>query len=106
MAQLIDITGQWVGAYFQHGHEHSISTVFNQFGTHLQGKMTDGETQFERPIFEAALALGLPPGADEQIEAKLRAEFPEIPHEPIFATSIFRATPRWRVKCEGARFTS
>lgn len=89
MPNTIDITGRWVGAYHQHSAEHPISTQFNQFETHLQGKMTDGETRFERSVFEAALAAGLPPGSDEQIEAKLRAEYPDAPREPIQATSIF-----------------
>jgi hypothetical protein len=89
MSKSIDITGRWAGVYHQHGHEHPISSFFNQFDTHLQGKMTDGEPRFERSVFEAAMAAGLPPGADEQIEAKLRAEHPDAPREPILATSIF-----------------
>ena len=83
----IDITGRWVGAYSQHGREHPITTIFAQVDEHLQGKMTDGDTQFERSLFEAALEAGLPPGADEQIEVELRKQYPDAPRGPIRAAT-------------------
>ena len=87
MTQPLDITGRWAGAYSQHGREHPIVAIFAQFDAHLQGKMTDGETDFEQSVFEAALDAGLPPGADEQIEVELRKQYPDAPRGPIRAAT-------------------
>jgi hypothetical protein len=87
MTKPVDITGRWIGAYCQHGHEHPISAIFAQFDTHLQGKMTDADTDFEKSVFEAALDAGLPPGADEQIVKELREQYPDAPRGPIRAAS-------------------
>jgi hypothetical protein len=84
---MIDITGRWAGAYSQHGREHAITAIFAQFDEHLQGKMTDAETEFEQSVFDAAFEAGLPPGADEQIVAELRKQYPDAPRGPIRAAS-------------------
>jgi hypothetical protein len=87
MPPRIDITGRWVGAYFQHGREHPLTADFAQIDSHLQGKMTDGVTEFESSVFDAAMEAGLPPGADEQIVANLRKQRPDLPPGPIRATA-------------------
>ncbi len=91
MPERIDITGRWVGDYFQHGREHPLTADFAHIDAHLQGKMTDSVTEFETSVFEAALEAGLPPGADEQIEANLRKQHPELPRGPIRATAMLPA---------------
>jgi hypothetical protein len=45
--------------------------------------MRDGHPDRECSAFEAACEAGLPPGADEQIEAQLRAMVPDAPAGPI-----------------------
>lgn len=91
MSARIDITGRWTGAYLQHGREHPITADFAQIDSHLQGKMTDGVTEFETSVFDAAMEAGLPPGADEQIVASLRKQYPDLPRAPIRATATLPA---------------
>jgi hypothetical protein len=45
--------------------------------------MCDGHPDNEYSLFEVAHEAGLPPGADEQIEAKLREALPDAPPGPI-----------------------
>src|SRR5689334_21894162 len=45
--------------------------------------MRDGHPDRECSVFEATAEAGLPPGADEQIEARLRAMVPDGPSGPI-----------------------
>ena len=91
MPKRIDITGRWTGAYLQHGREHPITADFAQIDAHLQGKMTDDVTEFEASVFDAAMEAGLPPGADEQIVANLRKQYPDLPRAPIRATATLPA---------------
>jgi hypothetical protein len=83
MPSAIDLTGRWLGHYAQHGREHPIWADLVQEGTRLSGSMRDGQPDRESSVFEAALDAGLPPGADEQIEAKLRQALPDAPRGPI-----------------------
>ncbi len=78
-----DLTGRWVGHYCQQGREYPNTADFTQSGEHLSGSMRDGRPDRECTVFEAAAAAGLPPGADEQIEARLRAMVPDRPSDPI-----------------------
>jgi hypothetical protein len=106
MAETVDITGRWSGFYSQHGHDNPITAIFAQFESHLQGKMTDGVTSVEKSVFEAALDAGLPPGADEQIVARLRKEYPDAPRVPIRAMSWLPefSTLEGEVQGRGVRF--
>jgi hypothetical protein len=78
-----DLTGRWVGHYWQHGREYPITAEFAQAGEQLSGSMRDGHPDRESTVFEAASEAGLPPGADEQIEARLREMVPDSPSGPI-----------------------
>jgi hypothetical protein len=79
----LDLTGRWVGHYVQHGREFPITADFAQDGEHLSGSMRDGHPDRECSVFEASCEAGLPPGADEQIEARLREMVPDCPSGPI-----------------------
>lgn len=92
MPHSTDITGRWQGMYSQHGREHPITADFAQVDEHLQGRMLDGVTSFETSIFEAALEAGLPPGADEQMELRLRQQHPDLPRGPIRACATVPET--------------
>jgi hypothetical protein len=78
-----DLTGQWDGSYYQHDRPHPISAELVQVGEHLTGSMRDGETDTTSSVFDLAFEAGLPPGADEQIVARLREAFPDAPATPI-----------------------
>jgi len=103
MAQPLDLTGQWVGSYGQHGRQHPIRAELTQEGEHLTGTMHDEVTDFETSVFEAAADAGLPPGMDEQIEARLRELFPEVVRAPVRSamrlppTSILKGRLRGQV---------
>jgi hypothetical protein len=73
----LDLTGRWIGHYLQGGHEYPILADLAQAGERLSGSMRDGQPDREHGVFEAAAEAGLPPGADEQIEARLRELVPE-----------------------------
>jgi hypothetical protein len=92
MPSVPNLTGRWTGFYSQHGHERPIRAELVQNGDRLTGTMTDAETECETTVFEMASEAGLPPGADEQIEGKLREAFPEAPRGPIRAA--------WRLPAE------
>lgn len=72
----IDLTGLWLGHYFQRGQAHPISAWLNQDADHVTGSMRDGHPQQEFSVFEAAAEAGLAPGADEQIEARVKEMVP------------------------------
>jgi hypothetical protein len=82
-----DLTGRWTGHYLQHGQPHPIAVELVQRGEHLAGAMADGSTVFTRSVSEMAMAEGLPPGADEQIVARLREQWPDAPPGPVVAES-------------------
>jgi hypothetical protein len=79
MATTDVLTGRWSGHYQQFGTPHPISAHLVQQGVRLSGSMRDGETNSERSVFEAAMEAGLPPGADEEIIARLREQYPDVP---------------------------
>jgi hypothetical protein len=83
MAKDVDLTGRWEGSYYQHDRSHPIAAELVQAGEHLSGSMRDGETDSSRSVFDVAFQAGLPPGADEQIVARLREAFPDAPATPI-----------------------
>jgi hypothetical protein len=83
MSSLSDLTGRWIGHYRHHGQEYPITANLVQAGEGLSGSMRDGHPDFEFSVFEAAAEAGLPPGADEQIEASLREAVPGAPTAPI-----------------------
>jgi hypothetical protein len=89
MATTVLLTGRWSGHYRQHGVPHPISARLRQDGLQLSGTMEDGETGTERSVFEAAMDAGLPPGADEEIIARLREMYPDLPRStPVRAMTI------------------
>ena len=77
------LTGTWGGNYYQHGRPSPIEAELVQEGGRLTGTMWDGQTDKSSSVFEAVAEAGLPPGADEQIEARLRELFPDAPAAPI-----------------------
>jgi hypothetical protein len=77
------LSGHWAGEYYQQNSPHPIALELTQEGDRLAGTMTDGETDKESSVFEATAAAGLPPGADEQIVAKLSEMFPDTPADSI-----------------------
>jgi hypothetical protein len=83
MARETNITGQWAGNYYQHGHPRPIWADLVQAGDHLTGSMTDGVTDQEFSVTEVAVQAGLPPGGDEQIVDRLRRMFPDAPATEI-----------------------
>jgi CUE domain len=83
MAKDTNLSGRWVGNYYQHNRPHPLSLELIQDGERLTGSMRDGETDQEFSVFEVAVDAGLPPGADEQIVAQLKEMFPEVPASSI-----------------------
>jgi hypothetical protein len=79
----IDLTGRWIGHYFQHGQAHPIVADLLQDGERLTGSMRDGQTDHEYSVSEIALEEGLPPGADELIVESLRQVVPDVPSGQI-----------------------
>jgi len=78
-----NLSGRWVGDYYQHNRPHPISLDLIQEGERLTGSMIDGETDRESSVFEASVEAGMPPGADEQIVALVKEMFPEAPADSI-----------------------
>jgi hypothetical protein len=77
------LTGRWIGHYLQQDKEYPITADFLEAGERLSGFMYDGQPDREYSVWQAATEAGLPPGADEQIEAKLREMVPDAPAGPI-----------------------
>lgn len=82
------LAGRWTGHYSQHGREFRISTELTQAGDRISGSMRDDDARHECSVFEIAAMAGLPPGADEQIVARLRALVPDEENEPIRYVSV------------------
>lgn len=78
-----NLTGTWVGDYSQHGRPSPITAELVHSGERLTGSMRDGEPDRTSTVFEVAAEAGLPPGADEQIVARLREMFPDAPSSEI-----------------------
>jgi hypothetical protein len=85
MSDPTNVTGRWEGFYTQHEEQRPIAAQLTQQGARLTGEMVDGWTEIESSISEVAVREGLPPGADEQIVAKIRADHPEAPLGSVFA---------------------
>jgi transcription antitermination factor NusA-like protein len=83
MSSSLELTGLWVGHYLLGGKKYPITADLVQAGQRLSGSMHDGQPDRECSTFEAACEGGLPPGADEQIEAKLREMVPDAPPGPV-----------------------
>ena len=84
------ITGRWVGEYQQSGRSAPIEAdlAVDDAGR-LTGTMHDHEPDQDLSVFEATAAAGLPPGSDEQIEARLRELLPREISGPIrFVTHL------------------
>jgi hypothetical protein len=79
----LSMTGRWSGCYLQRGRESPITADFLQEGEQLSGFMYDGQPDHDYSLWEVACEAGLPPGADEQIEARLREMVPDAPAGPI-----------------------
>jgi hypothetical protein len=73
------VSGRWVGYYLQGGREYPITADLLQAEERLSGFMYDGEPDRSRPLSQFTAEAGLPPGADERIEAQLREMAPEAP---------------------------
>src|SRR5262245_6071205 len=101
MSSLADLTGVWIGHYQQHGREHPITADLVLAGERLSGTMCDGHPDSESSVFEAAAAAGLPPGTDEQIEARLREALPGAPARPIRYVSHLPADSALEGRCSG-----
>ncbi|MHC4177707.1 MAG: hypothetical protein ACYSWU_09375 [Planctomycetota bacterium] len=84
---LVDLSGDWQGCYMQSGAARRISAVIVQTGERITGTMQDWETESERSLFDVALEAGLPPWADEQIDAQLRRLHPAEGKSPIRSKS-------------------
>jgi hypothetical protein len=83
MSSPLKLTGRWLGHYLQRGQKYPITADLVQAGQRLSGSMHDGHPDRECSLFEAACEDGLAPGADEQIEARLRAMVPDAPAGPV-----------------------
>ncbi len=99
------LTGEWGGYYTQSGEKHPIRASVVQDGDRISGTMIDAETDFERSLFDAARAAGLPPGSDETIDASLRRLHPEVGRAPIRAKSRLPADSRLEGSVDGNRVT-
>jgi hypothetical protein len=103
MSPSSELTGRWAGHYWQGGQTYPISAEFVQTGQRLSGSMRDGQPDRECSTFEAASQAGLPPGADEQIEARLRELVPDAPAGPIRFVSRLPAASALEGRRSGRR---
>ena len=78
-----NLTGRWTGYYVQRGEQYPITADFLEAEGRLSGFMYDGRPDRDCSVFQATAQAGLPPGADEGIEAKLREMVPDAPAGPI-----------------------
>jgi hypothetical protein len=101
MSSQWNLTGRWFGHYEQQGRQHPITADLVQEGADLIGSMQDGQPDRDYSLFEAAVEAGLPPGADEQIDANLRAMMPDAPSAAIRCISHLPADSRLEGRCNG-----
>lgn len=87
MSASANLTGRWIGSYMQGGQERPITAELHQDGVKFTGSMRDGQPDRECSLFEGAMEAGLPPGADELIDEKLRSMIPEAGRDPIRCVS-------------------
>jgi hypothetical protein len=96
-----DLTGRWIGYYTQHGQEYPITADLLHNEARLSGTMCDGHPDGEYSLFQVASEAGLPPGADEQIEAKVREALPAPPAGPIRYVSHLPSGSALEGHCKG-----
>ena len=96
-----DLSGRWVGCYRQQGRDYPITADFVHAGEHLSGSMRDGHPDRECSVFEATAEAGLPPGADEWIEARLREMVPDPRSGPIWYVSQLPPESILEGRCTG-----
>jgi hypothetical protein len=101
MSSRENLTGRWVGHYDQRGKEYPVSADLVQDGVNLAGSMRDGQPDRDCSLFEATVEAGLPPGADEQIDANLRALIPDAPSTAIRSLSHLPPDSQIAGRCEG-----
>ena len=101
----LPLTGEWEGYYTQSGEKHPIRATVVQDGDRISGTMLDAETDFDRSLFDAARAAGLPPGSDETIDASLRRSFPAVGRGPIRAKSRLPADSQLEGSVDGDQVT-
>jgi hypothetical protein len=101
MSSLVSLTGRWIGHYEQRGKEYPVSADLVQDGVNLAGSMRDGQPDRDCSLFEAAVEAGLPPGADERIDANLRALIPDAPATAIRSLSHVPPLSQLAGRCEG-----
>jgi hypothetical protein len=101
MSSLENLTGRWIGHYDQRGKEYPVSADLVQDGVNLAGSMRDGQPDRDCSLFEATVEAGLPPGADEQIDANLRAMIPDTPATAIRSLSHLPPDSQLAGRCEG-----
>jgi len=83
------LSGTWEGTYLQRERPFPISAEIVVEGDHLTGTMRDGAPTRTSSVSEIAAETALPPGADEQIVARLREMFPDSAGQPIqFVTQL------------------
>ena len=105
MSSLENLTGRWIGHYDQRGKEYPVSADLVQDGVNLAGSMRDGQPDRDCSLFEATVEAGLPPGADEQIDANLRAMIPDAPATAIRSLSHLPPDSQLAGRCEGRLVT-
>jgi hypothetical protein len=101
MAATENLTGRWIGHYEQRGKEYPVSADLVQDGVDLAGSMRDGQPDRDCSLFEATVEAGLPPGADEQIDANLRALLPDAPATAIRSLSHLPPDSQLAGRCDG-----
>ena len=101
MLSLENLTGRWVGHYEQRGKEYQVSANLIQDGASLSGSMRDSQPDRDCSLFEAAVEAGLPPGADERIDAGLRAMIPDAPATAIRSLSHLPPNSELAGRCDG-----
>jgi hypothetical protein len=75
----ITLAGRWIGYYVHRDEEWPITADLIEVEERLSGFMYDGKPDHEYSIFQATSEAGLPPGTDEQFEARLREMVPDAP---------------------------
>jgi hypothetical protein len=101
MSSRENLTGSWIGHYEQRGKEYPVSADLVHDGVNLTGSMRDGQPDRDCSLFEATVEAGLPPGADEQIDANLRALIPDAPATAIRSLSHLPPDSQIVGRCEG-----
>jgi hypothetical protein len=101
MSPTLDVTGRWVGHYLQREQQYPIMADLVQAGERLSGSMCDGHPDRECSVFEVACEAGLPPGADEQIETRLREVVGGGPAGPIRYVTHLPAASVLEGRCHG-----